>query len=254
MSARNSHQMSSSLMTYVSLVLLTGLVLILESWFRSDSVGAVSSSYRGLAFWFIFALASECFWVSLPGGRGMVSMGLAADLAMLFALPVPYALLIAGTSVVLTDIAVHGRGGIRALFNSAQTVISLAVAAIVMRTIEGGIGAPGSGSFLHHPIAALMTLPVFCILNTVLVSGAIALESHTSLWRAWRDSFGFVYHYQSCAILFALGLQLVVAIEIAGYACGLVAFFFLFALRDAYKYRARKKVEREESQDTKAAA
>lgn len=254
MCARDSRQLSGSLTIYVSLVLLTGLVLILESWFRSDSLGAVSTSYRGLAFWFIFALASECFWVSLPGDRGMVSMGLAADLAMLFALPVPHALLIAGVSVAVADLLPHRRGGTRAFFNSAQTVISLAVAAMVMRLIEGGIAAPGSGSFLRHPIAALATLPVFCILNTMLVSGAIALESQKSLWRAWRDSFGFIYHYQSCTILFALGLQLVVAVEIAGYACGLVALFFLFALRDAYRYQTRKRTERDESEETKAAA
>ncbi len=254
MSARETRQPSDALVIYVPLVLLVGVVLVLESWLRAGSTAAVSTSYRGIVFWFFFAVAAECFWISLPGDRGMVSMGLAADLAMLFALPLPHALLVAGGSVLLTDLLVHRRGGVRALFNSAQTIISLTLAAAAMRMVEGNITPSGSSAFLHHPIGALLTLPVFCILNTGLVSVAIALESETSLWRAWRDTFGFSYHYRNCAILFALGLQLVLAVEIAGYVCGVVALFFLFALRDAYKYRLRKREEPGMAEGTKAAA
>jgi hypothetical protein len=253
MSARNPRH-PNPLAIYVSLVVLTGVVLILASWLRADSVVAVSTSYRGFVFWLFFAIAAECFWISLPGDRGMISMGLAADLAVLFVLPMPQALFVGAVSVALTDLLVHRRRAIRALFNSAQTIVSITVAAAVMHMVERGIAPTGSSAFLHHPVAALLTLPAFCAVNTGLVSVAIALESERSLWRSWRESFGFLYHYQNCAILFALGLQLVVAVEIVGYVCGVVALFLLFTLRDAYKYRMRRRPERSAEQETKAAA
>jgi hypothetical protein len=253
MSARHTRP-PNLLAVYVTLVLLTGVALILDSWLRAGPVAAVSTAYRGLVFWLFFAIAAECFWVSLPNGRGMVSMGLAADLAVLFVLPLPHALLVAAVSVTVTDLLVHHRKAVRALFNSAQTVISLTAAAAAMHMVERNIGPTGSSAFLHHPLAALLTLPVFCLINTGLVAGAIALESKQSLWSAWRESFGFLYHYQNCAILFALGLQLIVAAEIVGYICGVVAVFFLFTLRDAYKYRMRRRPKWSAEQETKAAA
>ena len=205
MCARTQRELSGPLAIYVSVVALTGVVVVLESWLRAGSLAAIGTAPWGLVFWTLFAVASECFWISLPGDRGMVSMGLAADLAMLFALPLPHALLVAGVSVLLTDLLVHHRGGIRSLFNSTQTVISLSLAAGAMILVDGSIAPRGSGAFLQHPVAALLTLPAFCILNTGLVSAAIAIDTERSWWRSWRDSFGFAYHYQSCAILFSLG-------------------------------------------------
>ncbi len=243
MHVRLPRKIIGSLPAYVTGVVLSGVVLVLSIWLRADPAAASDAPNWTCFFWFIFACAAESFWISLPGDRGMVSMGLAADMAVLFILPIQFALLIAGLSVALTDLLVHHRGPVRSLFNSSQTVLSLAAAAAAMHALGGSYALIGSNVFLHRPAAALVTLPVFCIFNTGLVSGAIALEARKSLWRSWRDSFGFFYHYQSCAILFLLGLGLVVAVDVVGYVCGLTALAFLFSLRDAYKYRLRRRRE-----------
>ncbi len=226
------------LTVYVLAVLTLGAILLIESW---TSAGTRATAVSAGAFWLLLSLAAETFWVPTPGGRGMVSMSLAANIAVLFVLPRADALSITATSVVLADLMLHRREWLRALFNGAQSVIATAVAFTAMR-LFGAPDAPlGSAAFLLHPAAALAALPAFMAANTLLVSGAIALSSGMPFWHAWIENYGFGFQHVSAITLFIVGLGLAIGVEVIGYMSGLASLLVLLVLRDAYRYYLRKR-------------
>jgi hypothetical protein len=224
---------------YVTAVLTVGFGLLLAAWAgRRLFEGAVPPS-EALAFWLLFSLAAEGFWLPSPGRRSMVSMSLCANIAVLFVLPVPHALTVAAASVGLSDLLLHRRGIVRAAFNSAQTTIALGAAVAAMNYLRGATAPTGSQILLLYPLATLVPLIVFPALNVLLVSGVLAIEKGQRFWTAWRESYGFWYHYLSCAMLFFVGLGLVIAIESVGYICGLVSLLILLCFRETYRYYTR---------------
>jgi hypothetical protein len=88
-------------------------------------------------FWLVLFLASECFWLETPTRAGMDSMSLAVNFASLYVLPWHLVLTVGAFSVCSADLVLHRRGGLRATFNAAQTVISLAAAAWVIALHRG---------------------------------------------------------------------------------------------------------------------
>ena len=166
-------------------------------------------------------------------------MSLCANIAVLFVLPIPYALTIAALSVGLSDLLLHRRGLIRAVFNSAQTTIALAGAVAVMACLRGSSAPGGSQVMLLHPLATLAPLVIFPAVNVLIVSGILAIEKGQRFGFAWRENYGFWYHYLSCAMLFFVGLGLVIAVESIGYICGLVSLLILVCFRETYRLFTR---------------
>jgi hypothetical protein len=226
--------------TYVTVVLALGLGLLLAAWLGGRFHLGAAPSPEMLAFWLVFSLAAEGFWLPSPGRRSMVSMSLCANIAVLFVLPVPYALTVAALSVGISDLLLHRRGIVRAAFNSAQTTIALAAAVGAMSFLRGASTPAGSQILLLYPLASLVPLVVFPAVNVVLVSGIVALEKNQRFWTAWRENYGFWYHYLSCAMLFFLGLGLVIAIESVGYICGLVSLLILLCIKETYRFYTRE--------------
>ncbi|MBU1701842.1 MAG: hypothetical protein KJ970_03175 [Candidatus Eisenbacteria bacterium] len=200
-----------------------------------------SVPFSTLAFWFFLSLAAETFWLPAFGKRGMVSMSLAANIAVLFVLPRVQALSITFSSVLLADLILHRRGAIRAVFNGAQSSFSLALAGIIFDFFIKSSGATGSQLLLLCPLAVLITFPVFVLSNSLLVSIAIALEAGKPLGTTWRENYGNANHLVSCAVLFLLGLGLILAVETVGFISGFASLLFIFVIRNAYKYQIRRR-------------
>lgn len=227
------------LLAYVALMILAAGVILAAVWSRA--AGEATAERTGLfAFWLVLSLASECFWLETPTRAGMVSMSLAVNFASLYALPPHLAMTVGAFSVCAADLLLHRRGGLRATFNAAQTVLALGAAAWTLRFLGGHGSGTGSELFLRAPAATLAAPAVFVIVNTFAVAGAIALQSRQRLWTAWRDNYGFAFHYLSSAVLLLLGLTLVVSLETVGYISGLLYLVFFFFVRDAYLRRARE--------------
>jgi hypothetical protein len=231
---------SLPLLAYVAtMVLAAGAVLAL-AW--SGAVGEATAEQTGLfAFWLVLSLASECFWLETPTRAGMVSMSLAVNFASLYALPWHLVLTIGAFSVCASDLLLHRRGGLRATFNAAQTVVALAAATWTLRLLGSAAAGTGSGLFLREPAATFAAPAVFVIVNTFAVAGAIALQRGQTLWTAWRENYGFAFHYLSSAVLLLLGITLVLSLETMGYISGLLYLVFFFFVRDAYLRRARER-------------
>ena len=228
------------LAAYVAATVLAAGAILAAAW--NGAAGDATAERTGVfAFWLVLSLASECFWLETPTRAGMVSMSLAVNFASLYVLPWHLVLTIGALSVCAADLLLHRRGGVRATFNAAQTVLSLAAAVWTLRLLGGREIGTGSGLFLREPIATLTAPAVFVVVNTFTVAGAIALQRGQTLWTAWRDNYGFAFHYLSSAVLLVIGLTLVLSLETVGYISGLLYLVFFFFVRDAYLRRARER-------------
>lgn len=233
-----ANRSSMFLTWYVVLVICAGAGILLWSWM---GVRDTAVPMTVMAFWLVLSLAAEVFWLPTPGGAGMVSMSLAANMAVLFVLPRPHALTVIGISIALSDLLLHNRTWVKSLFNPAQGIIAAAAASWAMHLFGVPDGAPGSAALLLYPTATLVTLPAFVIPNTFLVAGAIALSRRESIWRTWLDNYGFGYQQISSLALFLVGLGIVIGVERVGYVSGLAVLAILLILRDAYRYQIRRR-------------
>jgi hypothetical protein len=228
------------LFAYVAAMVIAAGAVLAVAWSRA--AGEATAEQTGLfAFWLILSLASECFWLETPTRAGMVSMSLAVNFASLYALPWHLVLTVGALSVCTADLLLHRRDGLRATFNAAQTVIALAAATWTLRALGGHGPGAGSDLFLRAPAATLAAPAVFVVVNTFAVAGAIALQRRQGLWVAWRENYGFAFHYLSSAVLLVVGITLVLSLETVGYISGLLYLFFFFFVRDAYVRRARER-------------
>ncbi|MBD3163439.1 MAG: hypothetical protein GF346_13185 [Candidatus Eisenbacteria bacterium] len=235
----SSRAPSSGLLLYIGLVFAAGAALLLwsatrpEPWWTDTGV---------LLFWLFFSLAAECFWLRTPTGEGMVSMSLTANLAMLFVLPLSYVVPIGFLSVGLSDLLLHRRGPLRAVFNASQTAISLTLAYVVLRATTGMDGMAGVPLFLQSPGAMLAAAAVFFAANTLLVAGVIALHTNARFFSTWKRNYGFWYQALSSATLSALAVILVFAYEAVGFVSGLLFLMFFYFIRDAYHRFIRERL------------
>jgi hypothetical protein len=229
---------SNALRAYVGVLFLAGVATVAGSW----SQGSVRDvALVPVAFWFFLSMASETFWVPTPSGRGMVSMSLAINMASLFVLPLPHAVTIAAASVLFADLLLHRRGPIRANFNASQTAVAVATAGAAMQLAGMPTPPMGSRTILLYPLATLVALPVFFVVNTSLVSGVLAIVSGQSFWRAWRENYGFSYQVVNSGGLFLVGVGVVIGLEVVGYLAGLASLFFLILARDGYRLYLRRR-------------
>jgi hypothetical protein len=233
MRSRIPEGLHPALAVYVSIVVIGGVGVVAWSWV-SPEFWSHRLHLSALGFWLALSLAAECCWLETPTRNGMVSMSSGVNLASLFVLPLPAALSICATSILIADFFLRQRGVVRTVFNAAQTVITLAVCFGVMRLLGAPASPEGTGSFIEAPWATLSSLLVFFTVNTLLVSGAIALQRRERLWTTWRDNYGFGYQFMSSVVLYFAGLTLVTTFEVIGYVAGLLYISLFFFVRDAY--------------------
>jgi PAS domain S-box-containing protein len=169
--------------TYVAAVILVGAYMLGASW---------PLHYPRPALFAILLVAScvtSAWKVNLPGALGngsTLSVSYAADLAALMLLGPKHALIVA-LAGVLTQCRVH----IRQRDPLYRTVFSLAAEAItILATGQAYTALGGTAELLLTaalPRAIAGTIVTYFLVNSTLMAGAIALSTHRSLWRVWRD-------------------------------------------------------------------
>lgn len=229
--------MGTAAALYIVAVLGCGAVALLWSWTVPVPLGIGPVS---LLFWFLLCIAAEAFWLPSLGGGGMVSMALAADLALLFLLPAPWAVGIATASVLVSDFAFHRRDAVRAMFNAGQTAISMGAARMAMDLLGASRVPAGTETVLLHPLASVAVLPAFVLVNSILVSGIISLTTGGSFYTTWRRNFGNAAHTLSCVALFVVAIGITGGVETFGTIAALVSLLILLVLRDAYRALVRR--------------
>lgn len=217
------------LITYATLVVLGGAGTLYAS-----GMPAPVPEPLALLFWLLANMLGEVLWVMVPKNRGYLSMATAANFASILILPTPVAVFVTVAAGILVDALFRHRIWYKVLFNAGMC--SLAVFA-ASRVLEGPGGSGGDIEQLLSPLrlgAMALSAATYFLLNTWLVSVAIALEQKRSPWRIWRETYALGYELLGSSMLFLMGLYFAALFLTWGYLSAFVATGTVYFVRDAY--------------------
>lgn len=181
-----------------------------------------------------FGVLAELLMYQMPHG-GTGSIALVPYLASALVSPNFAGLAAVGVAQAVGE-AIRRRSPVKAVFNTAQTVLSIALA-IVAYAMSGGVSiatAPDMWTFAaSHALRIVLLLGVFVFTNSLTVSGVISITQGTSVQKVWRENtFGTaVYTLGAGALAFLLA-----AIHVRWGTLGSALLVIpLIALRQFYK-------------------
>lgn len=177
--------------TFVCLAALaTGAAL---AYLYPEIAPAQASAAVGLA---CFALLAEGFTYRLPHGGGG-SVALIPFIAISVVCPHWTGLVAVFGAAALVEVARH-RPPIKGAFNTAQATAAVGLAILVFRA-AGGLPLWGDRSAtlgVQQAVALGASVATFVLVNTVAVSGVIALTENAKLWTVWRaNTLGTLAYY-----------------------------------------------------------
>jgi hypothetical protein len=206
---------------------------------------AVTAAWPGqltpaLIFWIGACLFGELLWVRMPVGASTVSMASATQFAALLVLPPGHAMVVAAVSVVTAELWFMRKPVMRALFNGAQSVLTLGAAAWVMATLRELLAA-AEPLFVLPLITLTVGALAYFALNTAAVSVAIAVAERRSPLDAWTGNFGTRYELLSNGALFCLGAMLARLYVTSGTVATLIIVLPLLVAYEGYlRHTARR--------------
>jgi signal transduction histidine kinase len=203
---------------YIALVAGIGLGLL---FFHAGTAPLISWAFL---LWLVFSLVAELLWLETPTGEATDSMASTFNVAVLYLFGNTLSLWIIGLSVLVATRFIQKKDWTHSIFGLGQMVVTAFVAGSVFRILAGG-----PGRLEHfHTLSGLGGLILACVayytVNTLLVSGAIALERRTPLVSTVRTNYVYRNAVTSSAALFALSPILLLSYLSLGNA-GVVLFF-----------------------------
>lgn len=116
-----------------------------------------------------------------------------------------------GVAVTFAGV-VRRRPGVKLAFNSAQAVLSIALA-VGMYRLSGGSSLLGQTQFtdfvISHFVAIAALLLVFVLVNSVAVSGVVSITEGADFVAVWRENTLGTALYTACSAALAYGLAVV---------------------------------------------
>ena len=219
-----------SLIEYVALVTLGGLVLAWEAW----SPGQPGAEPLTLLFWVLANMLGELLWLPTPKQRGYLSMATAANFATLLVLPVSLAVTTTVLAGALVDLIFRHRRWYQVLFNGAVCCIAVFCSSRVFTAIcQGRDGLENLLSPLNAGALALAAVTYFLI-NTWLVTGVVALDQKLKPCPVWATTFASPQETLGSFVLFVLGLLFAALFLAWGYMSAFPATFATYFVRGAY--------------------
>ena len=215
--------MSQALVAYVAIVTAVGGFIL------SGSVESfLALGWAPLVIWIVVSLIAESLWLQTITGKAMESMASAVDISLLVLLGYKPAVCIVAIAFALANVFFSKRVWYKAIFNAGQNVIALTMAGIAYSLLggtplaaNGGLGALRGPALIIPWVAATL---VYFVANTLLVSGAVALQSGRKLLTTWREEYLYYHSILGSAALFFLSPLVVVSYLAVGFF-GLIFFF-----------------------------
>jgi putative nucleotidyltransferase with HDIG domain len=201
---RSTPPPSPKIAIYVGVLVLAGMgaVVALVHEGPQTSLRHVLSA-TGLV---TFAIMAELLTYRLPGG-GTGSVALIPYMAVVLIAP-EWPTVLAVTVAVALEKSRY-LPPIKTIFNAAQTALAFSLGILAFRALGGqALDELGAGALLHvRPIAAgTALLAAFVLVNTVSVSGVIALQQGRSLLAVWTENTLGTATYYIFSLPFAYGL------------------------------------------------
>jgi len=182
--------------------------------------------------WTLLCLGAEFLWLPTVQKDATISMASSVNLATLMLWGPAPAMLAVGASTLAANTLFQKKPWIRAVFNTAQIVITMWVAGLVAHLL----GNPLEGMSSHFevpldPIRAvrnggvmLVSFIAYALVNRCLVSVAVAWSSDRPFLRALREDWFFRERYFNDVSLFFFVPLMILAYGTVGYL-GLLLFY-----------------------------
>ncbi len=236
--------MSPGLVAYVAVVTAAGGVVLGLSLDGFTALGLLP-----ILAWIVVSLAAESLWLPTLTGKAMESMASTVDISLLILLGFRPAAWIVAIAFLLANLFFSRRVWYKAIFNAGQNVLALAAAGMAYEAL-GGVPLAANG--LARLQGAALIVPwvaatvAYFATNTLLVSGAVALDSGRRLIKTWREEYLYYNSLLGSAALFFLSPLVVVSYLAIGFF-GLMFFFVpLLLIKEAgAKYIALEKAKDE---------
>jgi len=215
--------MSQALVAYVAIVTAAGGYILSGSFDAFLAMG-----WMPIVAWIVVSLMAESLWLQTITGKAMESMASAVDISLLVLLGYKPAVWIVAIAFALANVFFSRRVWYKAIFNAGQNVIALSAAGVVFAVLGGTpLVEAGGLSHLQGPgliIPWVAATIVYFVMNTLLVSGAVALQSGRHVLATWREEYLYAHSLLGSAALFFLSPLVVVSCLAVGFF-GLIFFF-----------------------------
>ena len=194
--------------------------------------------------WTAICLLSELLWLSTLSGEGTVSMASTANLATLALWGPEASMWIVSTSTLVAVMFVQRKPWVRALFNAAQSVITMWVGGAVFVLLGGpadglesagrvAAGAGGAAALVAPSLGLFLT---YLVVNRALVAVAVAWSTDRAYLRVLREDWFYRQRLLDDAASFLLSPLVVISYAAIGYS-GVILFYA--PLRMTYESQKR---------------
>lgn len=237
--------MDRRLVLYITMVAIAGGIVLGLSFESLEAVG-----WMQVAVWVLVSLLAESLWIPTLTGKAMESMASAVDLSLLVLLGFMPAAWIVAVSFALANLFFSKRIWYKTVFNAGQNVLSLAAAGVIFQALGGKPVVAAGGLPAFHGMSLILpwsaATVVYFLVNTLFVSGAVALSSGRRLFHTWREEYLYPISLLGSAALFFLTPLVVVSYLAVGFF-GLIFFFVpLLLIKEAgARYIALEKAKDE---------
>ena len=147
--------------------------------------------------WTVICLLSELLWLSTLSGEGTVSMASTANLATLALWGPEASMWIVSASTLIAVLFVQRKPWVRAVFNAAQSVVTMWLGGLVFVLLGGPAGGlegagmalsgEGGAAALAGPVLALFA--TYLLVNRALVAVAVAWSTERGYFRVLREDW-----------------------------------------------------------------
>lgn len=234
--------MSPRLRVYVTAVALAASALL------AFSVPAdLDKLWLHYLAWVIISVLSEMMWLNVGAAGGTVSMASTANLTTVALWGGPAAMWIGAISTLVAVIFVQRKPVVRAVFNAAQTALTLGAASAAFRLLGGTATGLDFGAFHfgNEQIALQMAPPflalfaVYLVVNRALVGVAVAWSTDRPYWKTLREDWFYTERLLEDAAAFLLAPLMLISFAVIRYVGVLLFYVPLQMLNES----ARRHVE-----------
>lgn len=200
--------MRPRLQVYVGVVSVSAVAAAIGVYFAFPTA---SAQHLAAALWLSgLGLLAELLTYKMAKGA-IGSIAIIPFLAAALIAPDTAAIGAVGAAVTFAGI-VRGRPAIKLAFNSAQAVLSIALAIATYRMLGGGslLGESHFTDFvIAHFLAIAALLVVFVLVNSLAVSGVVSITEGADFVAVWRENTLATALYTACSGALAYGLAVV---------------------------------------------
>ncbi len=218
--------MTLKLTAYVTTIAVVGGALLAFGFAWSGPV-----DIWAIVFWGAICLTAEALWLRTMHGQATWAMTPTFHLAMAILITPAHFQPVIFVTRAIGDLVFRRSPWYKALFNGAQFTISATGAWSVYTLLKGTAG----GLETLHDIGIVAALSCMglthFVLNTFLVSLAVALDQKQSILSAWRTNFGYKSEAASSATQFVMAVLLASLYNFVGHAAAVLFLVPLLAIR-----------------------